>query len=135
MRFDGYENQLIQALINILNNSKDALKEHVKEGDNRLIFIETKNIINGFILKIKDNAGGIPENVIQKIFEPYFTTKHKSVGTGIGLSITHQIITKHHNANITASNEIYEYEDKIYSGACFTITFNRNTLLLNPSHP
>jgi PAS domain S-box-containing protein len=135
MRFDGYENQLIQALINILNNSKDALKEHVKEGDNRLIFIETKNIINGFILKIKDNAGGIPENVIQKIFEPYFTTKHKSIGTGIGLSITHQIITKHHNANITASNEIYEYEDKIYSGACFTITFNRNTLLLNPSHP
>ena len=135
MRFDGYENQLIQALINILNNSKDALKEHVKEGDNRLIFIETKNIINGFILKIKDNAGGIPENVIQKIFEPYFTTKHKSVGTGIGLSITHQIITKHHNANITASNEIYEYEDKIYSGACFTITFNRNTLLLTPSHP
>ena len=135
MRFDGYENQLIQALINILNNSKDALKEHVKEGDNRLIFIETKNIINGFILKIKDNAGGIPENVVQKIFEPYFTTKHKSVGTGIGLSITHQIITKHHNANITASNEIYEYEDKIYSGACFTITFNRNTLLLTPSHP
>ena len=39
------------------------------------------------------------------------------------------------NANITASNEIYEYEDKIYSGACFTITFDRNTLLLTPSHP
>jgi PAS domain S-box-containing protein len=128
MRFDGYENQLIQALINILNNSKDALKEHVAEDKPRLIFIETKNIINGFILKIKDNAGGIPENVIQKIFEPYFTTKHKSIGTGIGLSITHQIITKHHNANIAASNETYEYDDITYTGACFTIIFNRNSL-------
>ena len=128
MRFDAFENQLIQALINILNNSKDALKEHLAEDKPRLIFIETKNIINGFVLKIKDNAGGIPENVIQKIFEPYFTTKHKSIGTGIGLSITHQIITKHHNANITASNETYEYDGKTYTGACFTIIFNRNSL-------
>jgi PAS domain S-box-containing protein len=128
MILDGYENQLIQALINILNNSKDALKEHIKEGDDRLIFIETKTIINGFIIKIRDNAGGIPENVIKKIFEPYFTTKHKSIGTGIGLSITHQIITKHHDATITASNETYEYNDKTYTGACFTILFNRNSL-------
>ena len=120
----GYENQLIQALINILNNAKDALKENVKNSENKLIFIETKNIQNGLVLNIKDNAGGIPENVIEKIFEPYFTTKHKSIGTGIGLSITHQIITKHHNANITASNETYEYEGKTYTGACFTITFN-----------
>ena len=128
MILDGYENQLIQALINILNNSKDTLKEHIKEGDDRLIFIETKTIINGFIIKIRDNAGGIPENVIKKIFEPYFTTKHKSIGTGIGLSITHQIVTKHHDANITASNETYEYNDKIYTGACFSILFNRNSL-------
>lgn len=128
MILDGYENQLIQALINILNNSKDALKEHIKDGDDRLIFIETKTIINGFIIKIRDNAGGIPENVIKKIFEPYFTTKHKSIGTGIGLSITHQIVTKHHDANITASNETYEYNDKIYTGACFSILFNRNSL-------
>ncbi len=120
----GYENQLIQALINILNNAKDALKENVKNSENKLIFIETKNIQNGLVLNIKDNAGGIPENVIGKIFEPYFTTKHKSIGTGIGLSITDQIITKHHNANITASNETYEYEGKTYTGACFTITFN-----------
>ncbi len=128
MIFDGYENQLIQALINILNNSKDALKEYIKDGEDRIILIETKNIINGFTLKIKDNAGGIPENVIHKIFEPYFTTKHKSIGTGIGLSITHQIITKHHNADITASNETFEYNDKTYTGACFTILFNRNNL-------
>ena len=128
MIFDGYENQLIQALINILNNSKDALKEHINDKNERIICIETKNIINGFTLKIKDNAGGISESVIHKIFEPYFTTKHKSIGTGIGLSITHQIITKHHNADITASNETFEYNDKVYTGAGFTILFNRNNL-------
>ncbi|MTV29277.1 HAMP domain-containing histidine kinase, partial [Nitriliruptoraceae bacterium ZYF776] len=91
IRIDGYENQLIQALINILNNSKDALKENLQNNEEKLIFIETKNINNSLTLKIKDNAGGIPENVINKIFEPYFTTKHKSIGTGIGLSIAYQI--------------------------------------------
>ncbi len=122
----GYENQLIQALINILNNAKDALKENIKSSEDKLVFIETKNIQESLVLKIKDNAGGIHENVIDKIFEPYFTTKHKSIGTGIGLSMTHQIITKHHNATIFASNETYEYENKTYTGACFTIIFNKN---------
>jgi PAS domain S-box-containing protein len=124
MKIYGYENQLIQALINILNNSKDALKENIPNSEEKLIFIETKNIDNGLILKIKDNAGGISENIINKIFEPYFTTKHKSIGTGIGLSITYQIITKHHNAHIFASNDTYDYNNKTYTGACFTIIFN-----------
>ena len=121
----GYENQLIQALINIINNSKDAIKEKLKENEERLIFIKTKSTNNSFILEIKDNAGGIIESVIDKIFEPYFTTKHKSIGTGIGLSIAHQIITEHHNAHIIASNKTYEYENKTYTGACFTITFDK----------
>lgn len=124
MKIYGYENQLIQALINVFNNSKDALKENIPNSEEKLIFIETKNIDNGLILKIKDNAGGISENIINKIFEPYFTTKHKSIGTGIGLSITYQIITKHHNAHIFASNDTYEYNNKTYTGACFTIIFN-----------
>ncbi len=124
IKIDGYENQLIQALINIFNNAKDALKENIKNNEEKLIFIETKNIQNGLILTIKDNAGGISENIMDKIFEPYFTTKHKSIGTGIGLSIAYQIITKHHDANIFASNETYEYENKVYTGACFRIIFN-----------
>lgn len=119
----GYENQLIQAIINILNNSKDALKENVKDSENKFIFIETKSIKDGLILRIRDNAGGIPEGIINKIFEPYFTTKHKSIGTGIGLSMAYQIITKHHNAHIFVSNDTFEYNHKIYTGACFSITF------------
>ncbi|MGB5793987.1 PAS domain-containing sensor histidine kinase, partial [Poseidonibacter sp.] len=80
---DGFENQLIQAIINIINNSKDALKENNQDIE-RLLFIETKKINNTLYLSIKDNAGGIPLKILDKIFEPYFTTKHQSIGTGIG---------------------------------------------------
>ena len=120
--FDGFENQLIQSLINIINNAKDALKENVLEGD-KFIFVETQHLEDELILIIKDNAGGIQDDIMHKIFEPYFTTKHKSIGTGIGLSMAHQIITEHHNATIEVFNSTYEYEDMSYIGAYFQITF------------
>ena len=120
---EGFQNQLIQAMINILNNSKDAFKDNYIE--DRFIFIESKNSSNKFEISIKDNAGGIKEEIINKIFEPYFTTKHKSIGTGIGLSMVHQIVTKHHNATIGVINETYEYEGKNYTGACFKIEFEK----------
>ena len=119
---NGFENQLIQSFINIINNAKDAMLELDKDKD-RLLFIESKKIDNDLVLSIKDNAGGIKEDIINRIFEPYFTTKHKSIGTGIGLSLVHQIITEHHDASIKVSNEKYEYNEKEYIGACFQITF------------
>ena len=120
---DGFQNQLIQAIINILNNSKDAFNDNeIKE---RFIFIESQNVLNKQIITIKDNAGGIKDEIIHKIFEPYFTTKHKSIGTGLGLSMVHQIVTKHHNATIEVENETYEYEQNKYVGACFKIEFEK----------
>ncbi|RXK06577.1 sensor histidine kinase [Halarcobacter bivalviorum] len=122
IKIDGYENELIQAFINIINNAKDALKE-VENDDDKLLFIDTKVIKDEFIISIKDSAGGINEDILDKIFEPYFTTKHKSVGTGIGLSMVYQIITDHHNAKIKAFNESYKYNGKVYKGARFDIVF------------
>jgi PAS domain S-box-containing protein len=119
----AFPNQLVQAIINILNNAKDALKDNVKEENLRLIFVETKEVDAHLILTIKDNAGGIPKHIMPKIFEPYFTTKHKSVGTGIGLSMTHKIITEQHQAVLEVDNETFEYQQQFYTGACFTITF------------
>ena len=119
---DGYENELIQSFINIINNSKDALKEHVKN-DEKLIFINTIKEDSSLIITIKDNGGGIPDNIIHRIFEPYFTTKNKNVGTGIGLSMTYKMITERHNASIDVYNEEYTYNNKNYKGACFKITF------------
>ncbi|MCG3668142.1 PAS domain S-box protein [Aliarcobacter butzleri] len=119
---DGYENELIQSFINIINNSKDAVKENVKN-DEKLIFINTIKEDSSLIITIKDNGGGIPDNIIHRIFEPYFTTKNKNVGTGIGLSMTYKMITERHNASIDVYNEEYTYNNKNYKGACFKITF------------
>ena len=120
----AFPNQLVQAIINILNNAKDALNENIKEDITpRLIFVQTQEINDHLILTIKDNAGGIPNHILPKIFEPYFTTKHKSVGTGIGLSMTHKIITEQHHALIEVSNETFEYKKQSYTGASFRIIF------------
>lgn len=118
-----YQNQLIQALMNILNNAKDALKIQ-NDCVERFIFVEIFRDKNGKNIFIKDNAGGIPEDIIGRIFEPYFTTKHQSVGTGIGLSITYDIISKYHDATIKVSNETFQYNHKTYTGACFVISFD-----------
>jgi|TARA_R110002033_G_scaffold29007_5_gene65312 PAS domain S-box-containing protein len=121
---EGFQNQIIQAFINIINNAKDAIKERLRDNEEKLIFIETQKINNQLILVIKDNAGGIDDTIMHKVFEPYFTTKHKSIGTGIGLSMSHQIITEYHDASIEVFNSTYTYDKRQYIGAYFQITFN-----------
>ena len=116
----GYPNELIQCFINIFNNSKDTLEE--RNITNKFIFISTLTKDNNVIIKIKDNAGGIPIDILPKIFEPYFTTKHQSKGTGIGLHMTYNLIVKGMDGIIEASNENYSYENKNYIGAMFNIT-------------
>lgn len=118
IKINGYSNELIQCLINIFNNAKDALIEN----DNKLIFLTTLIDKESVIIKIKDNAGGIDETILQKVFEPYFTTKHQSKGTGLGLSITHKLIVEGMNGTIKAQNTEYQYNDKSYVGAEFIIT-------------
>jgi signal transduction histidine kinase len=118
-RIASIENELIQVLINILNNARDALI--TKENHRKLIFINTYIKDNILYLEIKDNAGGIEKDNIDRIFEPYFTTKHKSQGTGIGLYMSKEIIEKHLNGKLNVSNKTYVFEDISYFGACFTI--------------
>ncbi|MEA3384681.1 MAG: ABC transporter substrate binding protein [Campylobacterota bacterium] len=117
---NGYPNELIQCLINIINNAKDALKE--LEQENKYIFISAKKENDNLKIIVKDNANGIPENIISKVFEPYFTTKHQSKGTGLGLSITYNMITTGMSGNIDVKNISYVYNNINYKGAIFTIT-------------
>ncbi len=70
-----------------------------------------------------DNGGGINKEIMPRIFEPYFTTKHQSIGTGIGFSMTYKILTQRHKANISVENVEYNYQEKLHKGACFTIFF------------
>ncbi len=119
------ENELTQAILNIIKNAKDVLVTLPKSAK-KLIFIKTYLKDDRAIIEIKDNGGGIEENIMDKIFEPYFTTKHKSIGTGIGLYMTQSIITKHLDGDISVQNVEYEYEGEKYSGAEFRIALNLN---------
>ncbi|MCT7574972.1 cache domain-containing protein [Aliarcobacter butzleri] len=126
IEFESYENELIQALINILNNSRDEL---IKKDGERFIFVDAFEKDNFINIIIKDNAGGVIKENLNKIFEPYFTTKYKSQGTGIGLYMTEEIITKHLNGTICVENVEFTYNEKEYFGAQFTIRIDLNTNL------
>ena len=117
----NYANELQQVVINIFNNAKDALKEKVPQEKDRLIFIDVyKDEVNVYI-SVKDTAGGIPDSIIDRIFEPYFTTKHQSQGTGLGLYMTHQIVCESMNGIVDIENKSFEYQNQSYAGAQFTI--------------
>jgi len=118
VKINTLENELIQVLINLLNNSKDALEN---SKDKKLILISCYEKDNYLNLEIIDSAGGIPIEILDKIFDPYFTTKHKSQGTGIGLYMSEQIITKHMSGTLEVDNKIFSFDDKKYKGAQFII--------------
>ncbi len=117
----NYSNELTQALINILNNACDAINMKLKNNEPRLIKISTEQIEDKIIISIIDNAEGIDSKIINKIFEPYFTTKHKYQGTGLGLYMTHEIIERSMNGSLEVSNDKFTYKNQTYYGACFKI--------------
>jgi signal transduction histidine kinase len=113
------KNEFIQVFINIINNSIDALK-YLDDNIPRIINIDVKKIENTLVCTISDNAGGIEEKLKERIFEPYFTTKHKTQGTGLGLYIVYKIVIEKLNGKIKFENQDLEYQNKRYKGACFT---------------
>jgi signal transduction histidine kinase len=111
---------LIQALINIYNNAKDAIDESKTE--EKYFFIDVTCKGREGIIVIKDSGKGINEDILDKIFEPYFTTKHKSKGTGLGLYIAYTIVTQHLKGTIQVKNREYDYQNKHLYGVEFVIT-------------
>jgi PAS domain S-box-containing protein len=104
--------ELSEVIINLINNAKDALIH--KKVENPFVKIALEKNDNKAIITITDNGGGIPEDILVKIFDPYFTTKHKSQGTGLGLYMSKEIIEKHLHGTLNAKNSDF--------GAMFTIT-------------
>ena len=100
---DGYPNEFSQTLLNIFLNSRDAFLQR-DEDKPRIIKVRIFSQNDKTVVAITDNAGGIPEVIIGKIFDPYFTTKGPEKGTGIGLFMTKTIIEKHMNGKISAQN-------------------------------
>jgi len=111
IKIKTYSRELMQVIINIIKNAKEALLEHkVKDGT---ISISIQNEKEKLILKIFDNGGGIKEEIIDQIFNPYFTTKGEKNGTGLGLYMSKTIIEKHLEGSLKVSN--------VNEGACFEI--------------
>jgi len=122
IEINNYKNELMQVLLNIINNAKDALLTNNKDLEKRkLIYISLYQKDNNTVIDIMDNAGGIPKDIKEKIFEPYFTTKHQSQGTGIGLFMTQEIVKKHMEGEILVKNESFKVEENKYFGALFRI--------------
>ncbi len=109
--YEGYENELQQVVLVVLNNAKEALD--FNRTINPQININIVKIDDKYKISICDNAGGIDNKIIEKIFDPYFTTKHQKQGTGIGLYMSKIIIESNMNGEINVQN--------ITDGACFNI--------------
>ena len=121
----GFPTELSQVFLNLLNNAKDAYVK--KQLPKKFVFVNIKEKTNFIEIEFLDNALGINEKYIEKIFDPYFTTKHKSQGTGIGLYMTKEIIEKHMNGTIKVSNKYFSYKDNDYIGASFIITLPKTS--------
>lgn len=106
-----YPNELTQVLLNIIKNAQDALVD--KQIKNAVIRIACREAQGFHTVEISDNAGGVPVEILDKIFEPYFTTKGEASGTGLGLYMSKTIIEQHCKGKLDVRNT----ED----GACFTI--------------
>ena len=117
VEFETYPSEVKQVILNLIKNAEDILLE--KNIKNPMINITTickKD--NIYSLVVKDNGGGIPEDIINQIFDPYFSTKKEKDGTGLGLYMSKRIIEEHCNGKINVFND--------NDGAVFEIFFNQN---------
>jgi len=92
IKYKGYENDFKHVIMNLINNARDAFEERkIVDG---LIYIRVYHEKDELIIAVRDNAGGISKPILKNIFEPYFTTKHKTKGTGLGLYMSKNLIEK-----------------------------------------
>jgi len=115
-RFEAFSNELKQVVLNLIKNAEDILIEkEIKDAFIKIYAFKDSN--NNLILEISDNGGGIPEDIIDLIFDPYFSTKGQKDGTGLGLYMSKTIIEEHCNGELNVSNSD--------SGAVFQIVLQK----------
>ncbi|MEA3383282.1 MAG: hybrid sensor histidine kinase/response regulator [Campylobacterota bacterium] len=111
ININGVENQFIEVILHIIKNSVDAITQDTNTSGR--LKIDTDVMSNIATISIIDNGGGIDESIIDKIFEPYYTTKHQSIGTGLGLYMVNKIITETFSGDLEILN--------VKNGVCFNI--------------
>lgn len=112
--FSSYPNELKQVILNLVKNAEDILLE--KDIKDPYIKIATCQKNSNYILEVSDNGGGIPEDIIDKVFDPYFSTKKDKNGTGLGLYMSKTIVEEHCGGRLSVENSA--------DGALFTITLS-----------
>ena len=110
-----YPQEITRALLNLISNGFYAATKR-KEQDNSdgyepTLAASTKNLGDRVAITIRDNGSGIPSDVREKMFNPFFTTKPAGEGTGLGLSISHDIIVKQHAGSIEVDTEPGEFTE------------------------
>ena len=106
--------EMSRVIINLVDNACYALNEKKKKLKDRFspeILLATKKLDNFIEIRIRDNGSGMPQDVIDKLFQPFFTTKPKGQGTGLGLSLSHDIITNIHKGELEIISEENEYTE------------------------
>jgi len=98
---NGFPNEFSQVMLNILKNAKDAIFMNNVKGKINIDILSESDFV---IVRIRDNGVGIPDSILDKIFDSYFTTKKEDKGTGIGLYMSRVIIEEHMNGHISARN-------------------------------
>jgi signal transduction histidine kinase len=101
-----------RVVLNLINNAFYAVRKKeksAKKGYKPTVTVSTKTLKNALEITVKDNGDGIPEDLKEKIFQPFFTTKPTGEGTGLGLSLAYDIITKGHGGTLTVASEKNKY--------------------------
>lgn len=123
-KVNAYPNELIQVCINILKNAKEFQEENnIKLKVIKISLYEDEEYQ---IIAINDNAGGIPEDIKEKVFDQYFSTKSEDKGTGIGLNLAKQILEEKHDGKLLVDNITFEYEGTEQTGACFQLCLKKS---------
>lgn len=115
----GYENKLVHVLLNLINNAHDAIVERAPAI--RLIEICARPLDNRCVFEILDSGGGIEKDLLQDIFNPYFTTKSEDKGTGLGLYMAREFISGHMNGTLSVENVSRKFDEGDITGARFEI--------------
>jgi PAS domain S-box-containing protein len=118
---ESLPNELKQVLLNIIANAKDVIEQITNPvAHQRTISVYLSQTEEAVLIEICDNAGGIDDNLLKRIFEPYFTTK--AMGTGLGLFIVKTLLEKHLHGTISCKNYKSELNGVLYQGSSFSLT-------------
>jgi len=111
------ESVLTNVFYSIYNNAIEAFISQENSEENRYFFIHISKTDEKIVIKLKDSGGGIKDEIINKIFEPYFSTKFQARGIGISLYLVYQVVINHLEGSIKIDNVKYQYKNKKLKGA------------------